>query len=350
MRVIALALAAALSAALSAALPAHAQTRVQIGVDNLASRDGLGRNVSAVLNLQVWKTLRRAPHPNPAKLDFGSGVIYWFEGDTEVGDAEGGEALVESYGYDLLLWGAAQTYGDGVAVDVYLTAPRSRMPLATWTLDRPGGSIALAPPRDLYAFAPVLLTRAVVQAYTSPGALFLCTAKTATCADPRPVGPGMVAMRQEGEWSFIRPHSGAPGWLRTPDIGAGGNDITNFAGAMVAYGRGDFDQAGRLFRRVAASPTAGPAIGADAAGLAALAMARFGDPGAGPYLSAEIARRDTTPFLLQAAAMLALDQADRAPAAPMGRRRAAGYVDQAAAYLDDDDPWLAAARRLSGER
>ena len=344
-----------LVAALLLALPvphaAQAQTRVQIGVDNLASRDGLGGNVAAVLNLQVWKTLRRAPFPNPRKLDFGSGVIYWFEGGTQVADAEGGEALLGSYGYDLLLWGAAQTYGDGVAVDVYLTAPRTRMPLATWTLDLPGketssketgGTLALAPPRDLYAFAPVLLTRAVVQAYTSPGALFLCTAKTADCADPRPVGPGMVAQRQEGEWSFIRPHDGAPGWLRTPDIGAGGNDITNFAGAMVAYGRGDFEQAARLFRRVAASPTAGPAIGADAAGLASLALARFGDPGARAYVEAEIARRDAAPFLLQAAAMQALSGGDR--------QRAAGYVRQVGAYLDDDDPWLIAARRLSGAR
>lgn len=323
---------------------AQAQNRVQIAVDNLASRDGLGGNVSAVLNLQIWKTLRRAPWPNPAKLDFGSGVIYWFETrGASVSDAEGAQAMAEADGYDMLLWGAAQTYGGGVAVDVYLTAPRDRMPLATWTLGgsgkESGPGPALAPPRDLYAFAPVILTRAVVQAYTSPGALFLCTAKTLTCADPRPVGPGMVAQRQEGEWSFIRPHDGAPGWLRTPDIGAGGNDISNFAGGLVSYGRGDFEQAAKLFRRVAASPTAGPAIGADAAGLAALALARFGAPDAQAYVEAEIARRDAAPFLLQAAAMQALSQGDRA--------RAAGYVRQVSAYLDEDDPWLAAARRWS---
>ena len=322
------------------ATPTYAQTRVRIAVDNLASRDGLGGNVSAVLNLQIWKTLRRAPWPNPAKLDFGSGVIYWFETPgASVGDAEGADAMARADGYDLLLWGAAQTYGGGVAVDVYLTAPRERMPLATWTLNGPAGDLSLAPPRDLYAFAPVLLTRAVVQAYTSPGALFLCTAKTTTCADARPVGPGMIAQRQEGEWSLIRPYDGAPGWLRTPDIGAGGNDISDFTGGLVAYGRGDFQQAARLFRRVASSPTAGPAIGADAAGLAALALARFGDPGARAYVEAEIAKRDAAPFLLQAAAMQALGQGDRA--------RAAGYVRQVSAYLDDDDPWLIAARRWS---
>jgi hypothetical protein len=336
----------AVALALLAPGAALAQTRVQIAVDNLASRDGLGGNVSAVLNLQVWKTLRRAPFPNPRQLDFGSGVIYWFEDGTSVYDPETAQALVETDGYDLLLWGAAQTYGDGVAVDVYLTAPRERMPLATWTLKGPGGgqgaSLSLAPPRDLYAFAPVLLTRAVVQAYTSPGALFLCSAKTLACADRRPVGPGMVAMRQEGEWSYIRPHDGAPGWLRTPDIGAGGNDITNFAGAMVSYGRGDFEQAARLFRRVAASPTAGPAMGADAAGLAALALERFGDPGAQAYVEAEIAHRDVAPFLLQAAVMQAFSQGDRA--------RAAAYVTRASVYLDDDDPWLLAARRLSAGR
>ena len=37
----------------------------------------LGFRAATVLNLQIWRTLRKAPTPNRAGLSFGSGVVVW---------------------------------------------------------------------------------------------------------------------------------------------------------------------------------------------------------------------------------------------------------------------------------
>jgi hypothetical protein len=39
----------------------------------------LGLNTAAVVHLAIWRTLRRAPYPNPHKLSFGSAIVRWSE-------------------------------------------------------------------------------------------------------------------------------------------------------------------------------------------------------------------------------------------------------------------------------
>ena len=82
--------------------------------------------VATVLNLQVFRTLRKAPSPNPLKLSFGDGTVLW--GAVPLASASHAAAeraaTTEPRGnVRLVLWGKASAYADGVSVEAHLTLP-----------------------------------------------------------------------------------------------------------------------------------------------------------------------------------------------------------------------------------
>jgi hypothetical protein len=85
----------------------------------------LGQNVATTLTLQIWHTFRQTPWPNPNKLDFGKGLIVWdprplatqshSEAERRATDLE---VLAQ-----IVLWGKAYSYGQGVVVQSYVSIP-----------------------------------------------------------------------------------------------------------------------------------------------------------------------------------------------------------------------------------
>jgi hypothetical protein len=56
----------------------HAIDQITLYVPAFQGPGALGRNVTTILNLQVWQTFRHTPRPsNPEKLDFGIGLVIW---------------------------------------------------------------------------------------------------------------------------------------------------------------------------------------------------------------------------------------------------------------------------------
>ena len=99
----------------------------------------LGVNVATILNLQVWQTLRKAPYPNPGKVDFGNGMVTWIDKPLAPQTHETAAGAAKNNAADLVLWGKAARYGAGVVAQSYLTIVPRRDPLWRTSL-RSGGS------------------------------------------------------------------------------------------------------------------------------------------------------------------------------------------------------------------
>lgn len=295
----------------------------------------LARNVATTLNLQVWRTLRKAPWPNPRGLDFGRGIVMY---DTDVyapRDAADTARVLDANGIQLLLWGQVAEVGRDALVQAFLAAPPTQAGArALWTVKRGRRSVTLGLPRPLFDFTPVILARDVVERYRSPDALRMCVTKALPC-DAMPVGGDWQALRQEGDWASIyATDSGSTGWLHLPSLDRIPNDISDFAAALVSYYRGDFGQAARLFQRVADRPENQTATRADAATLAAIARLRDGNR-SGATLATLAAASPDSLYLFQAAVMAELTLP--APDLPRLRRELAANRD----LFEADDKWLA---------
>ena len=72
-------------------------------------------------DLAVWRTLRKKPWPNPANLDFGSGLVIWSEQELPGDPARAATATLRgNTNLDMILWGSALEVGPDVVVQAYL--------------------------------------------------------------------------------------------------------------------------------------------------------------------------------------------------------------------------------------
>jgi hypothetical protein len=273
---------ATLALALAAGLAAHAAAGEPTGilVPYFTGDEGIGRNVSTTLYFQIWRTLRRAPTPNPKGLDFGSGIAYYQTDPLEPATAEAAVARGTETGANLVLWGDAKTLGDGVVVQAYLATPTPSLADTTpelWVLRRGSQSVALGLPRRIFDFKPFVLSQAIVRRYQTPEAMKICRSKTLPCAD-LPLGDDWRALEHDNVWAHVRASQGVIGWLYLPDIDREPNHVSEFAAALLAYDRGDFQQARLYFSRAAGRAEAGAALQQDALALAAVAGFRQGLP------------------------------------------------------------------------
>ena len=83
---------------------------------------------------------------------------------------------------DLVLWGKARQFGDGIVVKAFLTIPpKSRQAINDkWQIALPHDGTSITVETDLpnrrYEFAPVVLDPAIVKRFTTPDALPLYSA------------------------------------------------------------------------------------------------------------------------------------------------------------------------------
>lgn len=346
-------LAIAVALALAAITPAHAQYHGII-VPAFDGPQPLGQNVATNLYLQVWRTLRRAPYPNPARLDFGDGIARY---SRDVFRPDGGEE-VRRYAVDyaevqLVLWGEVGSLGDGVLVQAFLAAPieaahPERREL--WTIRNGQRSVSLDLPRRTFDFAPIVLDRELIEVFQSPDALRMCRRQAQPC-DDLPVGSDWTAVRQSGPWAEVVTHpSNETGFVYLPTLDRLPNDISDFAAALLSYERGDFAQAGRLFSRVANREGSQNSTREDAAALAAIAKIRAGGD-AGAELARLEAQYPESLYVFQASTMARLARALRAggTARAAALRTIATAVRANEALFAPDDPWLRGIKSVLGD-
>jgi hypothetical protein len=212
--------------------------------------DSLGANVSTILALRLWATLRPRPRPNPDNLYFGVGQIEWSRRTIE--EPQAALQAGTDTGSQLVLWGDAREYGPGVIVASNLVVPPSEgsaRARQTWTVAVKDASMELGLPGARYQFSPLIISNDVVAKYSRPNQVRVCETKLADCAGAL-LGNPFRADRIEGNFAFVRQPGGATGWVSLPNLSASQSEVIGFTAALISYFRGDFEQAESFFSNV----------------------------------------------------------------------------------------------------
>jgi hypothetical protein len=238
---------------------ASAQDVVTLYVPAFASdNSNLGLNVATVLGLQVWQTLRKAPSPNPRRLSFGQGLIFWNPASlpepTHVVAEKEARALNRLA--QLVLWGKSYAFGNGVVVQAYLSLPRyhdfrERRP-ERWTVciltAKCDVKIEADIPERRYTFEPIVLEREIVDTYSRPDALRLYRTYRGNDAVGM-LGPEFTALEHRPDAVKVK-SGGVGGWVRLPRLTEQRTEVVDFVGGVIRIFRADWEGARDLFAKV----------------------------------------------------------------------------------------------------
>ena len=310
-------------------------------------RRTVGVNLGALFALRAWRTLHR-PTPADGPDAVQSATVYWPVDEGQVIDTPEAAA---SQGASLVLWGAARHYGDGYLVDPYLSLTAwagTASQAGVWTVALPRGQVSLGLPRRIFALGTALLPDELVERYSTPGALRVCAQKVQACDGPQ-VGEGMTARIQEPGWSQVITNDHVTGWIYLPGLTGGAADIGAFPGAVVAYYRGEFAYAARLFDGVARDEAEPDQLRSDARALAIAARSRT-DPASAAPDAARLTEAPGSAYDVQVAVMNRLTEAGRSDRAvrAAAMAAAAAYVRRWSKLFEVDDPWLGQVERVLG--
>jgi len=253
---------------------------------------------------------------------------------------------------DIVVWGRASRYGDGIVVQSFLAVTplieqRTVHP-EVWTLmARTNGEpvrLSIGLPRHYYEFEPFVLPASQVQAYTSPGGVPLYSSPTG----------GAVVGHAGGAFSFVEftrdgvklDADHVQGWARLPPVPGSGRHAIRFAQAMVRFLRGDWAGAAADFSAVVADADVPRALKLDSQLLRGMTNEQRGRSGAADFESAyrsnpldQVAARCVIMGRLSAMQRMS-DAAERAA----GREALTAFVAKTTPLFVADDPWLAAVR------
>jgi hypothetical protein len=264
--------------------PVDANSSVGLIVARFDGNGALAKNVQAVLHLMIWQTLRKAPTPNPQKLDFGESIIEWADYDLDSQSHSAAEKLATDIKLQMTLWGNVLPYGDGVVVQTNLSIPRYddgriKQP-EIWIVSlRAAGQdyrIEADIPRRYYEFAPIILTSEVVRTYSSPGAVKMYRNKDMIPPPIGILGDYFKAIRHEGDKVLVVSKNTGTGWIHLPKLSSQRNEVVDFAGGLIRVYRGDWDGAFDLMKRVIRNQQAPTTLKVDAYLFQALAKTRQG--------------------------------------------------------------------------
>jgi hypothetical protein len=305
----------------------------------------LGANVSTILALRLWTTLRPRPEPNPNNLYFGTGQIEWSRVVIDESPDAAIKAALESRSH-MALWGAAEEYGPGVVVTSNLVIPASQAAAGqrqTWTVMVRNVRLELGLPGGSYQFSPLVISNDVVAKYSRPNQIRVCPQKRLDCDGPT-LGNPFRAIRLDGDFVQVRQPSGTIGWVALPNLSEAQGEVVDFTAALISYHRGDFEQAERYFTAARDSKSES-LVRNDAALLAGISIFRRGR--GAEALEAAQKQNPYSRFAVQAVVMASLSVA-------VGQR---GEVRQAnlnkakeliAAYrhlFEPGNAWLASAEQ-----
>lgn len=257
----------------------------------------LSESVSTILAMQIWTKLRRHPVPNPRELDFGSGTVRWSSGALFEPSAEFALEAAKGTKSQLVLWGFVRPYGEGVVAQPFLSYRDQTNEVtkrSLWALGNDELKLELGLPDTLFELPPLLLDSEVVEKYSTPNQIQICSDKRVYCTGIG-LGSKFRAIRQEGDFAYVE-SDGHEGWVFLPDLSGSRNDVTNFSSAMLAYVRGDFEQSRDLFDSVSENVPRGP-LSFDARILGAISRIRLDGSGLSLLLDA----MERNPFSLYAA-------------------------------------------------
>ena len=243
--------------------------RVGIYIPAFESSDSLGKNTSAILTLKLWKTLRKAPTPNPNKLDFGKGKILWDDTVLNIQnhiDAE--RAAVENFS-KATVWGKSWHYGNGAIIQPYLTIPKNTYNFSSQKLKvyLPCGdfknTLTVDFPSYRYEFSPIPLPKGVLLKYGDLSKIPIYKKKKAIKKNIISfIGESFTALSHDGDYTKIS-SEGVTGWVFLPEIKELSSELIDFSGGIIRLFREDWSGAIDLLENVIKNPATSSAIKID---------------------------------------------------------------------------------------
>lgn len=258
--------------------------QITLFIPAFSGPEALGRNVATVLNLRIWHTFRRKPWPhNPDNLDFGRGLIIWDSKPLKKQSHNAAEDMAKNLRIlaQLVLWGKAYPYGDGVVVQSNLSIPSyndyRETKLELWSVSFRGRTVEVDIPRRRLEMASIVLKRNIIQQYSLPSALKIYKNRV----DGEPIGTvGDSYIGIQFESGFAKVISGSTeGWVRLPRLGERPTEVVDFVAGVVRIFRGDWQGAISSMRRVIDNPSTRTPLKIDAYLYWGMALEREGKSG-----------------------------------------------------------------------
>ena len=315
--------------------------------------DAIGLNVATVLNLQTWKTFRRKPWPdNPHKLDFGDAGISWDTSRLPEQSHQAAERRIMGWdvGAQMVLWGRAYPYGDGVVMQPRLSMPRyddgRTEKNELWRVTVGGHTVETDLPARRYELPPILLDAGLVERYREPTVMTIYRFKHGSEIAGH-IGSSFVGEIIEAEQAQVR-SDGIRGWIRYPGLGDRPSGVVDFISGLIRIFRTDWGGAATAMDRVLRNPSVKPRLKFDARLLLGMALERDGESGRELFeaaLRTDSDSRAAVSYLIMsdlASLSRAKSQEDRAVII----RRIHQTITTYSQLYADHDPWLGIVRRI----
>jgi hypothetical protein len=236
---------------------ASAGDNISAFVPTFAGPEELRKGVSAVLQLQLWSTLRASD--SSSRGDFGKGEVFWHDFGGKPASFEEAERLAK--GSDTLsqfvLFGNVRPYGEGAVFRSYLAVPkyndsrdekRERWNVIFSATRERMLSISADIPQRRYVFGLGTVRDELLRQYGSPAFIRLYD-KPRGGRDIGSLGPDFLAL--EASENAVRVQSGDQrGWIRIPQLLAQPSETVDFLIGLIRIFRGDWQGAQPFLLRV----------------------------------------------------------------------------------------------------
>jgi hypothetical protein len=257
--------------------------QINLFIPAFKGNGSLGVNAATVINLQIWQTLRRAPTPNPKKLNFGRALILWDNKPLPEQSHIAAEHLAEEFSVlaQMVLWGKAYAYGEGVVVQTNLSIPLyndfRKHKNEIWKISFGGSSIEVDIPRRRFEMSSISLRPETIEKYSVPDALKIHRDRHGDEAIGV-IGNEFTALQFEHDLAKVE-SNGIVGWVRLPELGKKRSEVVDLVGGIIRIFRGDWDGAAEYMKRVVDKDNTKTPLKIDAYLYWGMALEKSGQPG-----------------------------------------------------------------------
>ena len=252
--------------------------------------ENIGWRAASIIGLQIWRT-----YSTPSRPDLFDNALFRLDSQshspTTIPEVEKLARRYKQIPFDLVLWGTATNYGEGIVVEPNLLVRKDvgnrKLKTDIWTVTIPAGksshTISVDIPRWQYEFAPIVLDPKLVLRLhgLSAGHLQIEVYQLqATSAQVIADASSVVikAIRHEGDWSYVNIGGGPRfGYIYLPSLSQHPSEVVNFCSGIIRFLRKDWAGAISLFREVLKNSNSPTAIRIDAYLYLAVAYANMHD-------------------------------------------------------------------------
>ncbi|MCZ4433014.1 hypothetical protein O3S81_25230 [Agrobacterium sp. SOY23] len=331
-----------------------ARADVHVLVATLPDGGYWAKAASVAINMQIFRTLRKQGDRGEVFPDAEIIVNPPTTPVTDDASAERAARLAENTA-SIAVWGNIYEFPGEVVISPVITVLPNRYfredseLFEQWRIGVGTNQLSLGLPRSSYSLKLIRVPNQFIDAYSQPNSLPIYERAT---TESRRLGAveqyPIKALEVHENWIKIRRQSPDPieGWLATPDLGRGDDELVNFVGGLIRTFRGDWRGADQLFTQVKRSDGGTAAVKADAS---LLQLRMRAQQGADTSELAGAVTRDLPNSItaLQYVYMASLSECSRAPSNRCAEvnKDLVARLQSKIELLPPGDPWLAATVR-----